>query len=932
MQKGSGTGKGGAGAKEPQAKAGTPLGQGAAILSEPTQQLDAARIQAREPAPAQDSVLDVDDVWEDLASEDSDGEVEALSDDDVSLDEASAVHDVSEVLSDAPDEAHPPEDADAGHSEFDDQPTGDARVVAPELSSRLDVSDDVIEELSFPKHLAASSAGLQPRIDPLFDNVPTQQASEELRAALLKRGLPAATEGAIAKLRGDQVAKKLAAGLITDAGKPATLSRVATGSPAQPAAVPQAQPLATVPASQTPMAEVAASAAGKVAPRSSAQAPAAAQRPADEGGAVVAPSGRVDGSAKVAAPAARADERAKAAARDARPDEPAKAAAPSVRADLAAAPASSKPMAADLAKAPSTAAVASPVASPAVTSAAKPTADKPTADKPTAASKGVAAKVPASKGAAGDGPTILSSEAVKRSLDEKIKPIAARLGTTDVTLVELAPAPAPAGPQAATKKSAVDTQPVVSTAVGPATPTLIVAAPIPLSVKLPQSAAVAPSAIKSMGPISVAVPAALLKKEPANSKPIVDRPVAESRPAGHGLSGATFVLPSSKEVQPTPVAARTVARTRSLPARDVDETIGGGSGGGGGDAAGPGASAPGGPPRDEIRRGIEQRVQKRAREFSLPALLDVLQLLDYRPDEIEYLGVMSYAFPGSLIHSVDFIAGPRRIARVSLHMGLLSAQSPLPSYFLKYAEQLEIDALFDFLGFFDHHLLKRRASSLYPERDRTLFADWSETQAQLLQLIGLTAPSTLHWLFQRVYPELGVEVRRSTERKPLNAEGVVLGNAKLGEACAFGGGTTVPVGGLEVTLYSEEELTPTGDSWAVEASLRLNRQVFPALGETDVYLTVYLVIMEQTSWLTMEDERYLGFEPLWEDLRGDLKPPGPPAVEVGIKGKGGRSRQTEIMARSRSAYRIHQMQLFSGPIKAGKTGSTTELLSGMTGT
>ena len=128
MQKGSGTGKGGAGAKEPQAKAGTPLGQGAAILSEPTQQLDAARIQAREPAPAQESVLDVDDVWEDLASEDSDGEVEALSDDDVSLDEASAVHDVSEVLSDEPDDAHPAEDADAGLSDIDDQPTGDARV------------------------------------------------------------------------------------------------------------------------------------------------------------------------------------------------------------------------------------------------------------------------------------------------------------------------------------------------------------------------------------------------------------------------------------------------------------------------------------------------------------------------------------------------------------------------------------------------------------------------------------------------------------------------------------------------------------------------------------------------------------------------------------------------------------------------------------
>ena len=65
------------------------------------------------------------------------------------------------------------------------------------------------------------------------------------------------------------------------------------------------------------------------------------------------------------------------------------------------------------------------------------------------------------------------------------------------------------------------------------------------------------------------------------------------------------------------------------------------------------------------------------------------------------------------------------------------------------------------------------------------------------------------------------------------------------------------------------------------------------------YLTVYLVIAEQTSWLTMEDERYLGFEPLWGRSTRRSDAAGSPAVEVGIKGKGGRSRQTEIAARSR---------------------------------
>ena len=137
---------------------------------------------------------------------------------------------------------------------------------------------------------------------------------------------------------------------------------------------------------------------------------------------------------------------------------------------------------------------------------------------------------------------------------------------------------------------------------------------------------------------------------------------------------------------------------------------------------------------------------------------------------------MSYAFPEVRFIRSTSSPGHGASPRVSLHMGLLSAQSPLPSLLSEICRAARDRCALRLLGFFDHHLLKRRASSLYPERDRTLFADWSETQAQLLQLIGLTAPSTLHWLFQRV-SRARVEVRRSTERKPLNAEGVVLGNA-----------------------------------------------------------------------------------------------------------------------------------------------------------
>ena len=443
-----------------------------------------------------------------------------------------------------------------------------------------------------------------------------------------------------------------------------------------------------------------------------------------------------------------------------------------------------------------------------------------------------------------------------------------------------------------------------------------------LAVKPVAGTRASPTSSKPNAAAAVPVPASLLKKDVAPARPAGDQRSAETRGAAPLLSGATFVQPPTKETPRTTSAPRVHSATLDAPAVLRRPEAGSGQGGGGRDAHG-GGSAPSGsgePPQEVLRRSIEQRVTQRARDFTLPALLDLLEMLDYRPDEIEFGGVLSYSHPTSLIQSIRFITAPRRMAHVALNMGLLSAQSPLPSYFLKYAEHMDGDALIDFLGFFDHHLLKRRAASLYPERDRTLFADWSEAQAQLLQLVGLTAPSTLYWLFQRVYPELGIEVRRSTERKPLYAEGVVLGNAKLGDACAFGGGTTVPVGGLEVTLYSEEQSTPTGLAWPVEASQRLREQIFAALGEPEVYLTVHLCILEQTSWLAIEDARYLGFEPLWEDLRGDLTQLTLP--DAGAGGSSSRvaaqAREAALAARSRASVRIHQVQLFSGPINRGR--------------
>lgn len=284
---------------------------------------------------------------------------------------------------------------------------------------------------------------------------------------------------------------------------------------------------------------------------------------------------------------------------------------------------------------------------------------------------------------------------------------------------------------------------------------------------------------------------------------------------------------------------------------------------------------------------LEVKVRDRAREFSLPALLDILYFLNYRSEDIEYRSHMSQARPSSLIHSVQFLGDEygasafpggrparhgRRKVIVTVNLGLLSVQTPLPSYLLKFAESLEGEALIDFLGYFDHHLIKRRAMSLYPERDRTVFADWAEAQSELLQMTGIAAPSTLFWLCERIYPELGVRVERSTAQKPLRAQGAILGHAVLGEGCAFGATTSVPVGGIDITLYSDETQSPTGIPWPKEAARRMHKQLFKVIGGSELYLRVYLVMMQQENWLELGSDRFLGYEPMWDPSRMAPRP------------------------------------------------------------
>jgi hypothetical protein len=111
--------------------------------------------------------------------------------------------------------------------------------------------------------------------------------------------------------------------------------------------------------------------------------------------------------------------------------------------------------------------------------------------------------------------------------------------------------------------------------------------------------------------------------------------------------------------------------------------------------------------------------------------------------------------------------GRARRAVVTINVGLLGTESPLPSYMLKLADA-STDRLVPFFEYFDHTLLRSRMRMLWPERDSELGLDWSRTRRDISKLVRMDSPAMAHWLFRHIYPELEVSVRRqlTTHRPP----------------------------------------------------------------------------------------------------------------------------------------------------------------------
>lgn len=288
-------------------------------------------------------------------------------------------------------------------------------------------------------------------------------------------------------------------------------------------------------------------------------------------------------------------------------------------------------------------------------------------------------------------------------------------------------------------------------------------------------------------------------------------------------------------------------------------------------------------PHATRQAALQTVLAQRAPQMELAPLLRVLHGMGYRTETILFRSQITTLHQPSLVQSIEFCTarssaaapGSGRVAEnalpssqdapidlvyLTLNIGFLATQSPLPSYVFRDLATQHGNTLSAFLEFCAHHLLRQVVDSQVPAlavAPPGLLA----AQQQTLTLLGLTTPSTWHWLLGHAFPELAVEVTRGTQRILIQAQEVTVGTTTFGDGSAFGAQSAVLVPSLCVRLGADTPHCGTGEPWSREVPTRLAAWLWPLFISRRLYVEVELIVREASDVLTLGSAAQLGLQP-----------------------------------------------------------------------
>lgn len=259
--------------------------------------------------------------------------------------------------------------------------------------------------------------------------------------------------------------------------------------------------------------------------------------------------------------------------------------------------------------------------------------------------------------------------------------------------------------------------------------------------------------------------------------------------------------------------------------------------------------------------GLETQIVQNIGRFDPYSLLILLTYLGYGMDEILLRSHFSASSQSRLVEAIEFRSSPRKVI-ITLNLGLLGGQSPLPNYLFRQVDNVSVDEeLFEeFFGYFDDRVLRRFLLAIYPELNQLLIQDWESEKRAALYTLELESITTLHWLMQSVFPELQVRVEKTILKRNVVLNATILGKFQLGHQNVFGKRKELPVQGKRITLITDEDHFTNGEPWPDQINQRLENMVFPLLRSVGMCLEIWLVMRSQGTSLSLKKNSYLGYE------------------------------------------------------------------------
>lgn len=252
------------------------------------------------------------------------------------------------------------------------------------------------------------------------------------------------------------------------------------------------------------------------------------------------------------------------------------------------------------------------------------------------------------------------------------------------------------------------------------------------------------------------------------------------------------------------------------------------------------------------RRAIlEARVEAEAQRFDLRPLLGVLGELGYCRDDVLFEGAMS-GRSASVVEAVRFVKRPVRGVIVTVHLGLLGDNGLLPSYFFHVAEKsLDAVRFFDFIRFFDHHLIYNLFAALHPEVEDGSLGDFDTLLQALLRIVAPGSPSTLHHIVQLIYPEYRVRVRRYPFGR-LDANRACCTGDIMDGSAVLGRAHVQSINGYLVELFAQEERDASGPGHAALVRSRIEKQLLPLLKPFALGLLIRLIVQWHSTFARVD--------------------------------------------------------------------------------